>query len=85
MPLAVSAQEKSSAVERLHRWLERLITLKRQKVLDEPELFAMVSCMRSRFEKSVSGAALKKLAQIALSGARGGSRFLYEYDEALVP
>ena len=40
MPLAVIAQEKCSAVERLHRWLERLITLKRQKVLDDPELFA---------------------------------------------
>ncbi|MEP0791756.1 hypothetical protein [Funiculus sociatus] len=36
----MSAQEKGSVVERLHRWLERLITLKRQKVLDEPELFA---------------------------------------------
>ena len=40
MPLAVIAQENGSAVERLHRWLERLITLKRQKVLDDPELFA---------------------------------------------
>ena len=40
MPLAAFAQEKGSAVERLHRWLEGLITLKRQKVLDDPELFA---------------------------------------------
>ena len=66
MPLAVSAQEKGSAVERLHRWLERLITLKRQKVLDEPELFATYHA-------------------IAFQGARGGSRFLYKYDYALVP
>jgi len=40
MPLAVIAEENSPAVERLHRWLERLINLKRQKVLDDPELFA---------------------------------------------
>lgn len=40
MPLAAIAQEKGPAVERLHRWLERLMTLKRQNFLDDPELFA---------------------------------------------
>jgi AcrR family transcriptional regulator len=40
MPLAVTAQAKGPAVERLHQWLEQLKTLKRQKVLDDPELFA---------------------------------------------
>jgi len=34
------AAEQGAAVERLQRWLERLISLKRQKVLDDPELFA---------------------------------------------
>ncbi|PHM05635.1 TetR/AcrR family transcriptional regulator [Nostoc sp. 'Peltigera malacea cyanobiont' DB3992] len=32
-------------VERLRRWFEQLITLKRQKVLDEPELFATYSAI----------------------------------------
>lgn len=35
MPLAVIAQEKGPAVERLHRWLEQLMTLKSQKVLSD--------------------------------------------------
>lgn len=44
-PLAAIAQEQGSAVERLHRWFEQLITLKRQKVLDDPELFATYSAI----------------------------------------
>jgi AcrR family transcriptional regulator len=40
LPLSVIAEENSPAVERLHQWIEQLITLKRQKVLDDPELFA---------------------------------------------
>lgn len=44
-PLAAIAQEKGPAVERLRRWLEQLITLKRQKVLDDPELFATYSAI----------------------------------------
>src|SRR3569832_861293 len=48
MPLAVIAQEQGSAVERLHRWLERLMTLKREKVLDDPELFATYHAIAKR-------------------------------------
>ncbi|WP_442948788.1 TetR family transcriptional regulator [Nostoc sp.] len=44
-PLGAIAQEQGSAVERLHRWFEQLITLKRQKVLDDPELFATYSAI----------------------------------------
>ncbi|MEH2011406.1 TetR family transcriptional regulator [Nostoc sp.] len=44
-PLAAIAQEQGSAVERLHRWFEQLITLKRQKVLSDPELFATYSAI----------------------------------------
>lgn len=44
MPLAEIAAEKDTeqgaATERLHRWLKQLIALKRQKVFDDPELFA---------------------------------------------
>lgn len=39
-PLAVIAAEPGAAVERLHRWFEQLMLLKRQKVLNDPELFA---------------------------------------------
>ncbi|MEH2414735.1 TetR family transcriptional regulator [Nostoc sp.] len=44
-PLAAIAEEQGSAVERLRRWFEQLIILKRQKVLDEPELFATYSAI----------------------------------------
>src|SRR3954471_12784323 len=45
IPLAAIAEEQGSAVERLHRWFEQLMILKRQKVLDEPELFATYSAI----------------------------------------
>lgn len=44
-PLAAITQEQGSSVERLHRWFEQLITLKRQKVLSDPELFATYSAI----------------------------------------
>ncbi|MEH2313284.1 MAG: TetR family transcriptional regulator [Nostoc sp.] len=44
-PLAAIAEEQGSAVERLRRWFEQLITLKRQKVLSDPELFATYSAI----------------------------------------
>lgn len=39
-PLAAVATEEGPAPERLRRWLDLLITAKRGKALDEPELFA---------------------------------------------
>ena len=44
-PLAVIAKEQGSASERLHRWFGQLMRLKRQKVLDDPELFATYSAI----------------------------------------
>ncbi len=44
-PLAVIVDEPDSAVERLHRWFVQLMTLKRQKVLNDPELFATYSAI----------------------------------------
>lgn len=44
-PLAAIVEEQDSAVERLQRWFQQLITLKRQKVLDDPELFATYSAI----------------------------------------
>ncbi len=45
VPLAVIAEEQGSAIERLQRWFERLMALKRQKVLDDPEMFATYSAL----------------------------------------
>src|SRR5438874_13424418 len=42
-PLAEIASDDSPAVERLRRWLDALIALKRSKVRDDPELFATYS------------------------------------------
>jgi AcrR family transcriptional regulator len=39
-PLAAVAAEEGSATERLRRWLDLLISIKRSKVRDDPELFA---------------------------------------------
>lgn len=39
-PLALIAAEDGPAVERLQRWFDVLITLRRRKVDDDPELFA---------------------------------------------
>lgn len=39
-PLAAIAAEDGPAAERLRRWLELLIELKRARALDDPELFA---------------------------------------------
>ncbi|OLP18423.1 TetR family transcriptional regulator [Leptolyngbya sp. 'hensonii'] len=40
LPLAAIAAEKGPALERLRHWLGQLMALKRQKVLEDPELFA---------------------------------------------
>lgn len=45
IPLAAIAEAQGSAAERLHRWFVRLMQLKRQKVLDDPELFATYSAI----------------------------------------
>src|SRR5258708_23338650 len=39
-PLAGLASEDSPAPERLRRWLDLLITAKRRRAFDDPELFA---------------------------------------------
>lgn len=39
-PLQAIADESSPAPARLRRWFDRLMALKRRKVLDDPELFA---------------------------------------------
>ncbi|MEH2136762.1 TetR family transcriptional regulator [Nostoc sp.] len=70
-PLAAIAQEPGSARERLHRWFEQLMTLKRQKVLKEPELFATYSAITQEARGVVEAhiaELLRQVAQIVESG-----------------
>lgn len=70
-PLAAIVEEPCSAVERLHRWFEQLMTLKRQKVLDDPELFATYSAIAEEARGVVQahvGELVRQLAQIIDSG-----------------
>ncbi|BAZ20715.1 TetR family transcriptional regulator [Kalymmatonema gypsitolerans NIES-4073] len=64
-PLAVIAEEQGSAVERLHRWFHQLMTLKRQKVLDEPELFATYSAIAQEARGVVQAHVCELVRQIA--------------------
>ncbi|MCW5315699.1 TetR family transcriptional regulator [Nostoc sp. KVJ3] len=63
-PLAAIAQEPGSARERLHRWFEQLMTLKRQKVLKEPELFATYSAITQEARGVVEAHIAELLRQI---------------------
>lgn len=65
MPLAAIAQEKGPAVERLHRWLEQLMTIKRQKVLDDPELFATYSAIAQEAREVVQAHVDELIGQLA--------------------
>jgi AcrR family transcriptional regulator len=70
-PLAVIAAEQDSASERLYRWFQQLMTLKRQKVLDDPELFATYSAIAEEARDVVKthvDELVWQLAQIIESG-----------------
>ncbi|MEH2362123.1 TetR family transcriptional regulator [Nostoc sp.] len=64
-PLGAIAQEQGSAVERLHRWFEQLIALKRQKVLDDPELFATYSAIAQEARGVVQAHIAELVSQVA--------------------
>lgn len=64
-PLAVIAKEPGAAPERLHRWLVQLMTLKRQKVLDDPELFATYSAIAEEAREVVQAHVDELLGQLA--------------------
>lgn len=71
MPLAEIVQEPGSAVERLHRWLEKLMYLKRQKVLEDPELFATYHAIAEEAREVVQAhidELISQLSQIIASG-----------------
>ena len=64
-PLAAIAEEQGSAVERLHRWFEQVMTLKRQKVLNEPELFATYSAIAQEARGVVQAHIAELVSQVA--------------------
>lgn len=75
LPLSVIAEEDSPAVERLHQWLEQLITLKRQKVLDDPELFATYHAIAQEAREVVQAQVdelVRQLEEIIRSGISTG-------------
>lgn len=70
-PLAIIPEEQGSAVERLHCWFEQLLALKRQKVLDDPELFATYSAIAEEARGVVQAHVnelVQQLARILESG-----------------
>jgi AcrR family transcriptional regulator len=74
-PLAEIAAEESPAVDRLHRWLEQLIHLKRQKVLDDPELFSTYHAIAEESSDVVQAhidELVEQLTQIIESGEASG-------------
>lgn len=74
-PLAAVADESGPAPERLRRWLGQLITAKRRRALDDPELFAtyMTLVAEARGVVMAHVAHLTgQLAQIIADGAARG-------------
>lgn len=70
-PLSVIATEPGSAAERLHRWFKQLIMLKRQKVLDDPEMFATYAAIAEEARDIVQAhidELVQQLTQIIASG-----------------
>ncbi|ACC80133.1 TetR family transcriptional regulator [Nostoc punctiforme] len=65
IPLAAIAEEQGSAVEQLHRWFEQLMIMKRQKVLDEPELFATYSAIAQEARGVVQAHIVELVNQVA--------------------
>lgn len=53
-PLALIAAEDGPAVERLQRWFDVLLTLRRRKVEDDPELFAAFLSVASQINPAIA-------------------------------
>ena len=73
---AIAAEKEEPAVEQLYRWLERLIALKREKVFDDPELFATYHAIAQESRAVVQAhidELLGQLTQIIESGISSGT------------
>ena len=74
-PLAVIAEEDGPAPERLHRWLDTLITSKQSRALDDPELFATYVTLANEARDVVRAhvnTLVEQLAQIIADGIAQG-------------
>ncbi|MDX2243122.1 MAG: TetR family transcriptional regulator [Leptolyngbyaceae cyanobacterium bins.302] len=70
-PLALILEREGSATERLHQWLQQLMALKRQKVLDDPEMFATYSAIAEESREVVQAHVdelVRQLDQIITNG-----------------
>jgi AcrR family transcriptional regulator len=74
-PLAAIAGETGSPLKRLRRWLDLLIATKRQKALEDPELFATYYAIARESRAVVRGhveALVGQLARIIAEGDAAG-------------
>jgi AcrR family transcriptional regulator len=84
-PLSVIAAEEGSAIERLRRWFELLMKLKRQKVLEDPELFATYAAIAEEAREVVQAHVhelIQQLTQIIESGIASKEFLVTNADEA---
>lgn len=70
-PLAAIAAEQGPAEERLRRWFDQLIGAKRQRALDDPELFATYITLAAEAQEVVQGHVAALTSQIAQIIAEG--------------
>ncbi len=73
-PLAAVADESGPAPERLRRWLDQLITAKRRRALDDPELFATYMTLVSEARGVVMAHVAHLTGQLAQIIADGTAR-----------
>lgn len=75
-PLAVIAAEDGPAPERLRRWLDTLVAIKRRKVLDDPELFATYQALATEVGTVVAahvGTLVGQVERILADGVAQGA------------
>lgn len=73
-PLAAVADESGPASERLRRWLDQLITAKRRRALDDPELFATYMTLVAEARGVVMAHVEHLVGQLARIIADGAAR-----------
>jgi len=70
-PLEAIAAEDAPAAERLHRWLTALMRMKRQRLFDDPELFAAY-CALAQEARAVVGEHIEYLTRAVTQMIRQG-------------
>jgi AcrR family transcriptional regulator len=77
-PLEAVANEEGAAPERLQRWLDLLVSWKRSKALDDPELFATYIELTADAREAVKAHVDTLLAQLARIVADGIAQGAFE-------